>query len=66
MVDNEECCGNILVQIAAVRSAINKVGGIILENYTKSCIRNANNKGEENLDELIDTIVQFTRYYETK
>lgn len=67
MIDNGEGCGSILVQVAAVRSAINKVGGIVLENYTKTCIKNSAAKGDEkSLDELIDTIIKFTRYYETK
>lgn len=66
MVDSNQCCGNILVQVAAVRSAINKVGGIILENYTKSCIKNVEPGNDKELEELIKTIVNFTRYYETK
>lgn len=66
MVDSNECCTNILVQVAAVRSAINKVGGLILDNYTKSCIKNIQPGNDEELDELIDTIIKFTRYYETK
>lgn len=68
MVDSNEGCNNILIQIAAIRSAINKVGGIILENYTQSCINDtiAKNGNEEAVNELIDTIIKFTRYYEVK
>lgn len=66
MVDSDEGCTDILVQVAAVRSAINKVGGIILENYTKSCIKNTQSGNDEKLEELIDTIINFTKYYETK
>jgi DNA-binding FrmR family transcriptional regulator len=67
MVDSDEGCGDILVQIAAVRSAINKVGGIILENYTKNCMKSAAAKGDEHaVDELIDTIINFTKYNEVK
>lgn len=35
MVSSEACCKNILVQVAAVRAAMNKVGGLVLERYTK-------------------------------
>jgi CsoR family transcriptional regulator, copper-sensing transcriptional repressor len=63
MVDKEEQCGDILIQIAAARAAINKVGGLILENYSKSCILKAaeNQEGHESLDELIETIIKFTK-----
>lgn len=62
MIDNDEGCVGIMVQVAAVRSAINTVGGIILKNYTKNCIRNSAASGdEETLDELIDTIIRFTK-----
>ena len=35
MVEEEKYCGDILIQIAAVRSAMNSVGGLILENHMK-------------------------------
>ena len=33
MIEDERYCVDILVQISAIRSAINKVGNIILENH---------------------------------
>ena len=33
MVDEERYCIDILTQISAIRSAINKVGSIILDNH---------------------------------
>ena len=38
MIEEGKKCGEILVQIAAVRSAINSVGGLILENYIKESV----------------------------
>ena len=43
MVSDRKYCGDILIQIAAARAALNKVGGLILENYMKECIGNENN-----------------------
>lgn len=62
MIDQDECCNDILIQIAAVRAAINKVGGLILEGYAKECIKNvvANNE-EDSIDHLIDTVVKFLK-----
>lgn len=63
MIENEQQCNDILVQIAAVRAAINKVGGLILENYSKKCITTAaqNDFKDENIDDLINTILKFIK-----
>jgi CsoR family transcriptional regulator, copper-sensing transcriptional repressor len=63
MVDSDTYCVDVLVQIAAVRAAINKVGTIIFEHHTRGCVKNAieNNKGEEMVEELIDVITKFVR-----
>lgn len=63
MVDNDQCCNDILIQIAAVRAAINKVGGMILENYTKSCLKSTvmDKDGLESIDDLIDLVVKFMK-----
>jgi len=41
MVEEDASCPDILVQIAAVRSALNAVGRIILEDHIQSCIVDA-------------------------
>lgn len=66
MLDEERYCVDILVQISAIRSAINKVGTIILENHVKGCvsesIKQGDNEGTENMiNELMDTINKFTK-----
>ena len=33
MIEEGKYCGDILIQISAVRSAMNSVGGLILENH---------------------------------
>ena len=38
MIEEQKSCGDILIQISAARSALNSVGGIVLENYMKNCI----------------------------
>lgn len=63
MIEDERYCNDILVQIAAVRSAINKVGGIVLENHLKGCVKNSLIYGDDDkaIDELIDTMVKFIK-----
>lgn len=41
MVENETACPDVLIQIAAVRSAINGVGRVILEDHLQSCMVDA-------------------------
>ncbi len=63
MVESEQFCGDILIQIAAARSALNSTGGLILENYMKGCLwSNANGTIEEkDLDKLVDIMLQYTK-----
>lgn len=65
MVDEDRYCVDILVQISAIRSAINKVGTIILENHVKGCvsnsIRNDDEDVESTINEMMDIINKFTK-----
>lgn len=66
MVEDERYCVDILVQISAIRSAINRVGNIILENHIKGCVSNSIKDGEtqeseELISELMETINKFTK-----
>ncbi|SCG83540.1 hypothetical protein DW1_1973 [Proteiniborus sp. DW1] len=63
MVNEEKYCGDILIQIAAARAALNKVGGIILESHMKDCLKkHLENKGEDEvLDNLIETMIKYTK-----
>ncbi len=38
MVEENKPCADILIQIAAIRSSIDKVGRIILEDHIESCV----------------------------
>ncbi len=41
MVEDGRDCSDILIQIAAVRSAIDKVGRVVLEDHLESCLFDA-------------------------
>jgi len=64
MIDEDKRCVDILTQVAAARAAINKAGGVILQRYSKTCLKNAlkNDSKEIVLDELLDTIQKFLRF----
>ncbi|RDY29124.1 transcriptional regulator [Romboutsia weinsteinii] len=66
MVEEERYCVDILVQISAIRSAINKVGTLILDNHVKGCVMSSiknddSEQAEETINELINTINKFTK-----
>jgi DNA-binding FrmR family transcriptional regulator len=46
MVEESRDCPDILMQVAAVRSALNGVGRLILEDHLKSCMVDAVRRGD--------------------
>jgi DNA-binding FrmR family transcriptional regulator len=61
MVESEACCRDVLVQVAAIRAAINKVGGLVLENYAKSCMLKDGNAEDEDIEKLVSTLLMFIK-----
>ncbi|WP_315119936.1 metal-sensitive transcriptional regulator [uncultured Clostridium sp.] len=62
MVDNGAECKDILIQIAAIRSAINKVGTLIFENYATKCfMEDENNNCESKVEDLVNTLTMFIK-----
>jgi Uncharacterized protein conserved in bacteria len=64
MLENDKSCVDILTQVAAVRAAINKVGGMVLENYSVKCLKNAATTSEKEnvMQELTKTIQSFLKF----
>lgn len=64
MVDEDRYCVDILMQIAAVRGALDKVGKLLLEGHVETCVTDAIESGrpkerEEKLAELIEVFSRF-------
>lgn len=54
MIEADANCEEVLNQVAAVRSAINRVGMIVFQTHSKDCIYRALEGGHyENLDEIV-------------
>jgi len=47
MVDEDIPCEDVLSQISAAKSALNKVGQIVLEGHINHCVRDALAQGDE-------------------
>jgi DNA-binding FrmR family transcriptional regulator len=62
MIADGRDCSEVLVQIAAVRSAINNIGKIILEDHINHCVVDAVETGNEQvLKDLQDAINKFIK-----
>lgn len=62
MVENDEDCSEVLVQLAAVKSAINNTGKVILKDHMEHCIVHAVEDGNtEMIDELNHAIDKFMK-----
>lgn len=62
MVEDGKKCADILVQVAAVRAAVNKVGALIFENHTRDCLKSAVKceQQEDTVEELVRMMGKFT------
>lgn len=62
MVEDGEDCSQVLVQLAAVKSALNSTGKVILKDHLEHCIVHAVEGGDtEMLTELSDAIDRFVK-----
>ena len=61
MAEEERGCPDILLQIVAIRTALNKVGRIILEDHMETCLMNAVKEGkvETYLSDLTEALSKF-------
>lgn len=60
MVDEDVPCEDILAQINAAKSALNKVGQVVLEGHINHCIKDAFEKGdEEEIENFTKAIERF-------
>lgn len=62
MVEEGRDCSEVLIQIAAVKSAINNIGKIILQDHINHCIVDAVESGDKKaLEDLADAIDKFVK-----
>ncbi|TFB21804.1 metal-sensing transcriptional repressor [Filobacillus milosensis] len=63
MVEDDRYCVDVLVQISAVKAALDKAGYQLLERHAKMCVTNAvkEGNGEEYMDELMKVINQYSK-----
>ncbi|MBE6487482.1 MAG: metal-sensing transcriptional repressor [Methanosphaera stadtmanae] len=61
MIDEDIPCEDILMQVNAAKSALNKVGSIILEGHMNHCVKDAIESGDST--EAIKDLSRIIDYY---
>ena len=59
MVEEGRDCSDVLIQLAAVRSAVNSIGKIIISDHLEHCVTEALEQGDR------DAVTRFTAALET-
>lgn len=62
MVIEGRDCSEVLIQLSAIRSAINNLGRVILKDHIDHCVVDAINSGDtKTLDDLNDALAKFLK-----
>ena len=56
MITEDRDCESLITQLAAVRSAIESVGSLVLNNYMKLCFKQESDVESDNIDSLARAI----------
>jgi DNA-binding FrmR family transcriptional regulator len=59
MVEGERDCREILQQLTAVRSAVNSVTQLLMQEYATDCVLNLESKGQEEREAMIQDLVSM-------
>lgn len=64
MVDDDRYCVDVLLQVAAVRAALDRVGKLVLTGHVETCVADAFASGSarerrKKMDELLDVFARF-------
>ena len=62
MVEEDAYCTDILVQVEAVKAALNSFNKVLLANHIRTCVTNDIKAGkDETVDELVDTLQKLMK-----
>ena len=62
MVENDEYCNDILIQLSAVENSLKSLSSYVLENHLYNCVpRDLENGDFDTIDELISLFKRFNK-----
>jgi len=64
MIEEDRYCVDVLLQVAAVRAALDGLGKLLLRGHVETCVADAMTSGrrrdrEEKIDELLEVFARF-------
>ncbi len=63
MIEDEQPCTDVLMQIAAIKAAVNKTGTLVFQTHFKSCMEKA--ICDENAEDFIEDVMKLLSKYIT-
>ncbi len=60
MVESEESCEDILVQVAAAKSALDRVGIYMISHQLRDCVASGAADTAEAIQQALDTFIRFS------
>lgn len=63
MVDEGKGCDDVLLQIAAIKASVHKVGLLIMEEHAMSCLFNEGEEpvDKERMEQILKTIIHYNK-----
>lgn len=63
MVEEDQTCGNVLIQLSAIRASVEKVGIYILENNAVECLSNSKQSlaDKQKVEQVVKQILTFLK-----
>ena len=62
MVEKDAYCPDILIQVSAVRAALNSFNKVLLENHIKTCVTRDIQEGNlDTVDELVESLQKMMK-----
>ncbi|MCR3922609.1 MAG: metal-sensitive transcriptional regulator [Firmicutes bacterium] len=61
MIEEEQNCSEILMQVSAVKAAVNKVGTLVFQTHFRQCLEKAITEGEDL--EFVDDVMKMLGKY---
>lgn len=64
MVEEGKCCNDVLLQLAAIKASVHKVGLVLMEDSAMNCLAPDDDSGKvdrEEMEKIIKTLIQFSK-----
>jgi len=59
MMEEEKVCKDVITQLSAARTAIDRTIGVVVSSNLVECVRNAEESGEKNAEDLVKEAVNL-------